>query len=144
MIASFHHVAISTPNFDRCINFCCGLLGMELLVDTPFAGEIYKTIMAVSNAEGRAAMLRLGDFHLEIFEFSKADPSATQFSRPVSKPGFTHICFCVSDIEYEYQRLSDQGISFHCPPQNFGAAKATYGRDPDGNIFELNEREVDL
>jgi hypothetical protein len=32
------------------------------------------------------------------------------------------------------------GAVFHCPPQDFGGAvKATYGRDPDGNVFELQQ-----
>ena len=38
------------------------------------------------------------------------------------------------------KRLMEAGVSFHCPPIDFsGIAKATYGRDPDGNVFELRE-----
>ena len=44
--------------------------------------------------------------------------------------------FSTSD---EYDRLLKNGVEFHSPPQNFGQVKATYGRDCDGNVFELQE-----
>jgi extradiol dioxygenase family protein len=43
----------------------------------------------------------------------------------------------------EYERLERAGVAFHCPPQSLVDEKlgesvlVTYGRDPDGNIFEL-------
>jgi hypothetical protein len=30
-------------------------------------------------------------------------------------------------------------MRFHCPPQNLGESRVTYGRDPDGNVIELLE-----
>lgn len=58
-------------------------------------------------------------------------------------PGITHFCVEVSDIESEYERLKAAGASFHCPPLDFsGEAMATYGRDPDGNVFELLQMSV--
>ena len=35
--------------------------------------------------------------------------------------------------------LVSKGVNFHCPPQDFGSVKATYGRDIDGNVFEIQE-----
>jgi predicted enzyme related to lactoylglutathione lyase len=49
------------------------------------------------------------------------------------------LCFDVDDVEAEYQRLLAAGVRFHTPPQDFGSARATYGRDPDGNVFELQQ-----
>ena len=45
----------------------------------------------------------------------------------------------VTDIEKEYNRLLDNGVEFHSAPKDFGQVKATYGRDCDGNIFEIQE-----
>ena len=41
----------------------------------------------------------------------------------------------------EYERLVAAGMTFHCAPPQLGAGmiRATYGRDPDGNIVELQE-----
>jgi len=31
-------------------------------------------------------------------------------------------------------------MTFHCPPQDLGPGmRTTYGRDPDGNVIELQE-----
>jgi len=31
-------------------------------------------------------------------------------------------------------------MTFHCPPQELGMdVRTTYGRDPDGNVIELQE-----
>jgi hypothetical protein len=59
--------------------------------------------------------------------------------RPVCDHGITHLCLNVTDIDKEYERLNAAGMRFHCPPQHMGALKATYGRDPDGNVVELLE-----
>lgn len=62
--------------------------------------------------------------------------------RPVCDHGITHFCLQVKDVRGEYARLKAAGILFHCPPQEFaGEAVVTYGRDPDGNVFELLQLE---
>ena len=45
----------------------------------------------------------------------------------------------LNSIEVEYKRLLNNGVEFHAPPQDFGQVKATYGRDCDGNVFEIQE-----
>ena len=46
----------------------------------------------------------------------------------------------VIDIDAVYERLTAAGMSFHCPPQPVGGGtRATYGRDPDGNVVEIQE-----
>jgi predicted enzyme related to lactoylglutathione lyase len=60
--------------------------------------------------------------------------------RPVCNHGITHFCFDVTDIEHEYERLTEIGMKFHCPSQDAGkGVGATYGRDPDGNVVEIFE-----
>ena len=56
--------------------------------------------------------------------------------------GITHLCLQVEDIDGEYERLKAAGMTFHCAPQKAGKGlRATYGRDPDGNVVELLEVE---
>lgn len=44
------------------------------------------------------------------------------------------------DIDAEYERLSKAGVTFFSAPQEmFDMLESVYGRDPDGNIFELQE-----
>jgi catechol 2,3-dioxygenase-like lactoylglutathione lyase family enzyme len=112
---------------------------MELLVEAPFGGDKYETILGLRGAQGKVALLRLGDFQVELFEFASPQPRSADPGRPVCDHGITHFCLRVTDIHVEYARLKAAGVTFHCPPQDFAGALATYGRDPDGNVFELFE-----
>jgi catechol 2,3-dioxygenase-like lactoylglutathione lyase family enzyme len=141
MIKGMNHVGVSVVNLDRSISFYRDLLDMQVLVEkTSFGGELYERIMALEGAKGRMSLLKKGNLQLELFEFLHPSPRPKDPNHPVSGHGLSHFCIEVSDIDAEYERLRAAGVSFHCPPLNFfGAAKATYGRDPDGNVFELLE-----
>jgi catechol 2,3-dioxygenase-like lactoylglutathione lyase family enzyme len=140
MIKGVHHAAISVRDLDRSIEFYCGLLGMQALHRADFAGSAMERITQLPGTRGRAAMLRVGAQHLELFEFAVPQPRARVERRAVCEFGISHFCLEVADIETEYERLKAAGVEFHCAPQPFGPSKATYARDPDGNVFELLER----
>jgi catechol 2,3-dioxygenase-like lactoylglutathione lyase family enzyme len=114
---------------------------MELVVHTTFEGEHYERILGLKGASGTVALLKLNDMQLELFEFGRPLPTALDPQRPVCDHGISHFCVEVTDIESEYERLKKAGVFFHCAPIDFhGIAKATYARDPDGNVFELREQ----
>jgi catechol 2,3-dioxygenase-like lactoylglutathione lyase family enzyme len=139
VIKSLYHVGISVVDLDRSLAFYGDLFEMDVVVaPKPFSGGIYETIMALEGATGRLAIVQGGSLQLELFEFAHPAPRPSEKDRPVSDHGISHFCIEVADIEREYQRLKAAGVFFHCPPQNHrGVILATYGRDPDGNVFEL-------
>src|SRR2546421_480682 len=53
--------------------------------------------------------------------------------------GYTHLCLDVTNIEQEFDRLTRAGVVFNRRPGDFGDIKAVYGRDPDGNVIEIQE-----
>lgn len=144
MIKGMNHVGISVASLDRSIAFYRDLLGMEVLIQAPFSGEQYETILALERAAGKVAALKLkgGDLLIELFEFEYPAPKHADSARPVCDHGITHFCIEVTDIEGEYSRLKAAGVAFHCAPVKFARSgnKATYGRDPDGNVFEMLEK----
>lgn len=133
-------MAISTPDYPRALAFYRDIIGMVVQFEGQIEGELGDKITALKSVQCRIALLGEDGCQLELFEFTNPLPKPADPQRPVCDHGFTHICFSVVDIDNEYQRLKEAGVHFHCPPQNFGQAKATYGRDPDGNVFELLER----
>jgi catechol 2,3-dioxygenase-like lactoylglutathione lyase family enzyme len=141
MLNAIHHTAISTGDLDRLIRFYRDLLGFE--VEREFSWdkgiEIADKITGLKDSSSKAAMLKLGDFRLELFQFSSPVPKVSDINRPVCDHGLTHLAFTVSDLDAEYERLLSSGMIFHCPPQDAVTAKVTYGRDPDGNVVELME-----
>lgn len=132
-----NHIAISTPDIQRSLKFYSDLLGFSITYDSMFYPEKIDLITNLNNAKGRVVMVSKDDLAIELFEFASPKPHPMSPQRPVCDHGITHLCLEVDNIEEEYRRLSSQGVIFHCPPQTFGTAKATYGRDPDGNVIEF-------
>jgi catechol 2,3-dioxygenase-like lactoylglutathione lyase family enzyme len=145
VIRGIHHVAISTANLDRLAAFYVDVLGFRQVMSTKWAQRpIIDRIIGVDGSAARQVMLQAGNAYLELFEYSSpvgrtADPNPSPADR-----GYTHFCIDVVDIDAEYQRLSANGMRFHGPPpttEELGgrSIRAIYGRDPDGNIVELQE-----
>ncbi len=142
MIRGIHHTAISTPNLERALAFYRDLLGLEVVLDGgwPVGSEAADKITNLKDSSARLVMLKAGNAIIEIFQYESPPPKHGDPRRPVCDHGITHICLDVTDLESEYERLKAAGMTFHCPPQDLGAAiKTTYGRDPDGNVLELQE-----
>lgn len=141
MIKGFHHAAISTPDLARCIDFYTNTIGGEIAwtfgwdQGTPEADEV----TGLRNSAASAAMLKIGETFLEVFEFSAPAPARHEVERPVNNHGITHICLEVENIQGEYERLKSAGMQFNCPPQQQDGSSMVYGRDPDGNVLELIE-----
>ena len=139
MIHAIHHTAISTADLERSIDFYCGLLGFEVAsrVEWDDRSDWADQITNLQGSAAKAAMLKLGNAFVEIFQYSQPEPKPAALERPVCDHGITHIALQVSDLDAEYQRLKAAGMHFHCPPLE--QVRAVYGRDPDGNVVELLE-----
>lgn len=141
MVRRLDHVGISVVNMDRAIEFYTGLLEMELLTPVfPLGGPTFESILALDGARGRMCVVRKGALQLELFEFDHPSPAPKSDNYPVADRGISHFGIEVEDIDATYQRLSAAGVRFHCPVVDFpSGVRATYGRDMDGNVFELLE-----
>lgn len=137
MLKGLNHVGISVISLDRALEFYRDVLGMEVAVQTRFGGNKYDSILGLIGVSGRVALLRLGDLQIELFEFERPRPMPSQPNRPVCDHGISHFCIEVTDIDAIYAHLAAAGIRFHCPPQQFSGAIATYARDPEGNVIEF-------
>jgi len=142
MIRGVHHVSFSTQDLDAMLGFYCDLLGFQL-VKPPFTWAVgfdkLDTVTGMRGTSGRNALLRAANIYIEIFEYATPKGRPADPARRAADVGLTHLCFDVDNIDSDYQRLAQAGVRFHCPPQHLGSALSTYGRDPDGNIFELQQ-----
>jgi len=142
VICGVHHVAISTPDLDRALHFYRDVVGLEVLFEGgwPPGTEVADTITGLRGSSARQAMLKAGNAMIELFEYETPTPREADPARPVCDHGITHICLDVADLDAEFARLQAAGMTFHCPPQQLGSSiRTTYGRDPDGNVVELQE-----
>ena len=146
MIRGIHHVAISTPDLDRMTTFYRDGLGFQQVMEGGWSDRpIVDQIIDLPGSAARQAMFRAGNCYVEVFEYSSPTPRPHDPAAPPNDHGITHVSFDVVDIEAEYERLTSLGMTFHRRPpttEELGGRsplRAIYGRDPDGNIIELQE-----
>jgi catechol 2,3-dioxygenase-like lactoylglutathione lyase family enzyme len=135
-----HHVGMSVPSLDEARHFYVDLLGFSELGTGAFANdEDIDRIMGLKAASAKAAFLGFGNFKIEMFEFATPIQDRLTDDRPVHLHGFTHICLDVSDVLALHVRLSAAGMAFHSAPVDKAGVRTCYGRDPFGNVIELQE-----
>jgi catechol 2,3-dioxygenase-like lactoylglutathione lyase family enzyme len=145
MIRGVHHVAISTPDIDRLAAFYVDVVGFTPVMSTSWSDRpIIDRIIDLPGSAARQLMLQAGNAYLELFQYESPLGTPADPARNPANHGYTHFCLDVTDIDAEYERLSANGMTFHAPPPTReelgnGSIRAIYGRDPDGNIVELQE-----
>jgi catechol 2,3-dioxygenase-like lactoylglutathione lyase family enzyme len=145
MIRGVHHVALSTADLDRLSAFYTDVLGFTVAMKSSWRNRpVIDALIGLKDSAARQVMLQAGNAYIEIFEYESPRGKPIDPARPPSDHGFTHFCLDVQDIDSEFRRLSAAGMTFNCAPPTLDelggrAIRAIYGRDPDGNIIELQE-----
>lgn len=140
MILGVHHPALSVPDMRKALDFYCGVLGFEVVMEAeiPSGIEPMNVAFGVSDAGCAVRMLRKGNSCIELFEFN-ANASGADAGRPVDRHGITHLAVATDDYQKDYDHLAAHGVTFNTPPMGEGPARWAYGRDPFGNVIELLE-----
>ena len=135
-----HHVGMSVPSLDEARRFYVGLLGFSELGAAEFArDEDIDRILALEGASAKVAFLAFGDFKIEMFEFLAPEQHRDDTGSPVHFHGITHLCLDVTDVREVHARLKAAGMRFHSDPVDKAGVRTVYGRDPFGNVIELQE-----
>jgi len=116
-----NHAVLFVSDLDRSVSFYESAFGMAVVAREPRA---------------RAAFLRLprsGNHHdLGLFGVGAQPP------RPRGALGLYHLAWQVDTIEeLEESRLTLANLDAYTGESSHGATKSIYGRDPDGNEFEV-------
>jgi catechol 2,3-dioxygenase-like lactoylglutathione lyase family enzyme len=141
MIVGIHHAAISTPDLDKALEFYCGTLGFQQIyvAGWPKGVPHLDALVGLEDSASKVAMIKLGATCVELFEYENPKGKPGDPKRPVNDHGYTHICLDVKDIAGEVKRLRAAGMPFHSDPVDTGPTLCAYGRDPFGNVIELQE-----
>lgn len=150
-IQGVHHIGISVPDLEKAREFYLGLLGGVEEVEplqwqnNPFIDEV----IGLKDSAARQFFCRLGNTHVEVFEYSSPRSPDQDPDRGVNNFGYTHFALQVDDIEACHAKLVEAGIRVHAPPNMAGITTrpdgtktgyaATYCRDWFGNVFEIME-----
>jgi len=141
-IRRINHVAISTPDLKRAVTFYRDVLGFEETERFAWeaGSESADLVTGLKDSAAQAVLLRLGEIDLELFQYESPRPRSADGDRPVCDHGITHIALDVEGIDAVHQALIAEGMRFHSTPQPTGdGMRSAYGRDPDGNVIEIQE-----
>jgi len=139
MILGVHHPALAVPDMQRALDFYCGVIGFELVMEADIPSGIapMNEAFGVPDSGCKVRMLKKGNSCIELFEFNEGQEGDPK--RPVSQAGITHFALVSDDPEKDFEQLSSHGVEFNTPLFGGAPARFAYGRDPFGNVIELLE-----
>lgn len=139
-INGVHHIGMSVPSLDAARAFYVGLLGLEELSNSNWTDSpVIDRLLRLSGTTGKLMFLATGNTYIEVFEFAAPASVPLTGERPVNAFGFTHLCLDVDDTDAIHARLKAAGMDFHCDPISASGVRTVYGRDPFGNVIELQQ-----
>lgn len=126
MRQSLTHVALVVGDYDEAIAFYCGVLGFDLLEDTP-QPEQNKRWVVVRPKNGLGASIVL----------ARASTPEQQTFVGNQTGGRVFLFLNTDDFDRDYTRLLDAGVEFVRPPvaQDYGTVAVF--RDLYGNLWDL-------
>ncbi len=146
MIQGVHHTSFTVSDLEKAEGFFTGLMGLQRVGGGIYDFDYIRGIIAYPDAKLNIAVLAFpedasGGHLLELIEYLQ--PAGEPVDTATNRPGNAHLCFAVSDIDAEVDRLRAAGVAFksEAPHEvtwgiNKGA-KGIYFNGPDGIALEL-------
>jgi methylmalonyl-CoA/ethylmalonyl-CoA epimerase len=126
-----HHVGISVPNLEESIAWYKKMLGFEVVTRMP-GGESGMSV----------ALIKRGNFHIELFQVEGAKP-LPEYRRDPSADlrvrGLSQFAFQVADARAAANELKSKGAEIAMGPVDSTGVIFVFIRDNAGNCFELIE-----
>ncbi len=130
------HVSIVTPDIDRLVEFYTKVFGIKPYrrVDKP-KNPKFDDIGDIDGISLSAAWFRLDNMILELWQYHNPITKFPEQTPEFNQIGYHEIALEVVNIENDYKRLCAKSVNFLSKPVN----KKVFFRDPDGNLWSLNE-----
>jgi catechol 2,3-dioxygenase-like lactoylglutathione lyase family enzyme len=126
------HAGVSVGDLEASIAWYRDMLGFELL-----------RVVDVPDDTGRVAILRQGDFTLELFCIPGASPLPAERRDPggdIRVHGIKHVAYAVRDIGALMDELKAKGVDLVWDVVVHDGDKCAFVRDNTGNLVEFVER----
>lgn len=102
-------------------------------------------VVEVPEDAGKVALLRHGDFVLELFSIPGAAPLPDERRYPwsdIRTQGVKHAAYAVSDVQALMDELKRNGADVVWEPRVHDGVVCAFVRDNSGNLVEFVERSV--
>ena len=134
------HVAFVSPNIERLTAFYSQVvMGMDASPEIRrFRGIPNLDVVGdIDNGDLYGTWIPTPNILIEIWQYVNPQTPDEPVNGSLETLGYTHICFEVDDVSAEYNRLTQLGVPFISEPHQTPTSVIVFGRDPDGNLFEL-------
>ena len=119
---------------DKALKFYTEKLGFELKRDMPLgneAGDRWLTLVSPEGAHG-----------VELLLEPSSNSLASDFQQAMFEQGISGGQFNSSDIQAEYERLSERGVEFTMTPTDIGPAIMAVFKDTCGNYITVVQEKA--
>jgi glyoxylase I family protein len=123
-VKAVSHVAIRVTDLDRAVDFYSRVFGYDVFID---------------NRPGPTVLGVIGGLAIELI---KSDADAAEIARAKAAErngslGHTCMAFSVDDIDATHALLKAAGLTKTDKPEEIGAVRVVFIRDPDGALLEF-------
>jgi catechol 2,3-dioxygenase-like lactoylglutathione lyase family enzyme len=145
MIERIFHFNINCSNLEVSLAFY-QKLGFQVILDFREGMESKEMAEAfgMKIADLKGVHLRIGEDNnatrIDLLEFKNPPPTGEPYPH-LYHTGIARMCLKTTDIEKDYQNLTDKGIEFMSEPKLLPgtSVKIVCFKDPDGTFIELLE-----
>ena len=124
--------SITVNDQQRARSFYVDVLGFVLAVDEPAGSARWLSVASDDDPRGVQLVLEPPD-----------SANGRSIQRRLFTQGVPATSFEVDDIDYEYERLTAEGVTFQSPPTETGPVRSCVLDDTCGNWIRLTERIED-
>lgn len=141
-IKGVRYILVSVSDIDQTLDFYSGAIDLEVVqryqLDSSHFGS---NLVGEQSSEIEVALVKLTNTYLKLVDFDPAD-TTREPPRPISGPGYTHICFKSPATDPAFPKFQSVGIDpisrGDAPVDLFGAGtEYFYGNDLDGTMIEI-------
>jgi glyoxylase I family protein len=120
--------SIFVDDQDKALKFYTEVLGFIKKADFPVGEYKWLTVVSPEAPDCVELVLEPSD-----------NPATRTFKQAVYAQGIPYMSFGVEDIQAEYARLKNLGVTFKSEPTNIGPALIAVFDDTCGNLIQLHQ-----
>ena len=141
-IKGVRYVMVSVSDIDATLEFYGGAIGLEVVHRYRLEPDEFGShLIAQHSDEIEVALVKLTNTYLKLIDFD-LDGNVQGTPRPITGPGYTHLCFKSPGTDPAFAKFDAGGIDAISrgggPVDLFGAGtEYFYGNDLDGTMIEI-------
>ncbi|MCG3231736.1 methylglyoxalase [Bacillus subtilis] len=121
--------SIFVQDQDKALKFYTEKLGFVKKEDVPMGKFRWITLVSPDDQDGTELLLEPNEH-----------PAAKEYQKKIFSEGFPSTMFGVADIQKEYNRLKEKGVTFTMEPTKMGEVTIAVFDDTCGNLIQIVQK----